>query len=54
MLSNLLAKSNSIIFPSNEKYSNSKVSDKIKKLVSALIILNNIERCHDDVTHFKE
>ena len=41
MLLNSLAKSNSKIFPSSEKYSNSKVSDKIKELSDTLIILNN-------------
>ena len=41
MLLNLLAESNSIIFPSKRKYSNSKVSDKINNLANTLIIVHN-------------
>ena len=41
MLLNLLAKSNSIIFAQSEEYSNSKMSEKIKKMENTLIVLNN-------------
>ena len=34
-------KFNSIIFPQSEKYSNSKVSDKNKKLANTLLIVKN-------------